>query len=393
MLEKIFIKNYKDVNNPKVRTQYGVLCSVLGIVSNVALSICKMIIGILSGSISIIADGIDNISDCGSSIATLVGFKLASQPPDPEHPFGHERIEYLTGMIISIFIIIIGVVLGHSSVTNIINKSEINIEHFILLVVILGCSIFVKLAQFLFYKRIAIKINSKPIKASSQDSLNDCVKTILVLISILLFKFFEINIDSWFGLIVSIYIVINGLKLVREASSPLIGEAPDKDLIKNIVEKILNYDGVYGTHDLVVHNYGPGKIFATVHVEVDSQEDILESHDMIDNIEREVSEELDILLTIHMDPIQTNDEVTNYLKEITLDTIVKIDSCIKFHDFRIVKGITHTNVLFDIVVPPKYKMSDNEIKYLISKELKYKCEKAINTVVNVIITVDQDYVI
>jgi divalent metal cation (Fe/Co/Zn/Cd) transporter len=210
---------------------------------------------------------------------------------------------------------------------------------------------------------------------------------------VLLFKFFKINIDSWFGLVVSIYIIINGIKLVKEASSPLIGEAPDKELVKNIMEKILNYEGVYGTHDFVIHNYGPGKIFATVHVEVDSQANILESHDLIDNIEREVSEELDILLTIHMDPIQTNDEDTNVLKNITFDAILNIDNSIRFHDFRIVKGTTHINVLFDIVVPPKYKMSDNEIKYIISKEVKLKCEEKMNTTVNVVLTVDRDYVI
>lgn len=392
MLEKIFIKNHNDVNNPKVRTAYGVLCSIIGIISNVLLSAAKIILGLLSGSISIIADGIDNLSDCASSIATLIGFKLASLPPDPEHPFGHERIEYLTGIIISILIIIIGVMLGRTSIEGIINKSEMNIESFNILLIVLIASIFVKLFQFLFYRKISKKINSSTIKASSQDSLNDSLKTFLVLIAVIVLKVWNVNLDAWFGLAMSIYIIINGIKLVKEASSPLIGEPPSKEFTEEICNKILSYDSVLGIHDLVIHNYGPGKTFITVHVEVDSKTDILVSHDMMDNIERDFKEQLDLLLTIHMDPIETNDELTNIFSNNTLDVLMSIDPIIKYHDFRIVKGNTHINVLFDVVVPQKYKYKDEELVKKIIELLQPKCEEAVKIKVNFIINVDKEYV-
>ena len=392
MLEKIFIKNYKDVSNPKVRTSYAILCSIIGIISNILLSASKIILGILSGSISIIADGIDNLSDCASSFATLIGFKLASLPPDPEHPFGHERIEYLTGIFISIFIIIIGVMLGRSSIDGIINGSIINIETFNILVIVLVASILVKLFQFIFYRRISKKINSSTIKASSQDSLNDSIKTFLVLIAIIIFKIWEINLDAWFGLGMSIYIIINGIKLVKEASSPLIGEKPSKEFTKKIIEKIQSYESVLGIHDLVIHNYGPGKTFVTVHVEVDSKGDILESHDMIDNIERDFKEDMDLLVTIHMDPIETNDELTNTLSNSTLNVLMEIDPIIKYHDFRIVKGNTHINVLFDVVVPPKFKMNDEELVFKINELLTPKCEEITKVKVNFIINVDKEFI-
>lgn len=392
MLEKIFIKNYNDVNNSKVRTAYAVMCSIFGIISNLLLSSSKIILGVISGSISIIADGIDNLSDCASSIATLIGFKLASLPPDPEHPFGHERIEYLTGIIISIIIIIIGVMLGRTSIEGIINSSTIDISIFNILVVVLSASILIKSVQFIFYKRISKKINSSTIKASSQDSLNDCLKTFFVLISVLIFKIWDLNLDSWFGLAMSIYIVINGFKLVKEASSPLIGEKPSKEFTKEIIDKLLSYDSVLGIHDLVIHNYGPGKSFVTVHVEVDSKESILESHDMIDNIERDFKEQMDLLMTIHMDPIETSDDLTNKLSNCVLNALIQIDPIIKYHDFRIVKGNTHINILFDVVIPPKYKMKDEELVSEINKMLIPKFNEIIDVKANLIINVDKEFI-
>lgn len=391
MIEKLFIKNYNDVNNPKVRTAYGVLCSILGIVTNIILSAFKVVIGFISGSISIIADGIDNLSDCASSVASLIGFKLASMPPDPKHPYGHERIEYLTGMIISIIIIIVGVILSRTSIDGIINKSVINIDNFIFLLVILISSIIIKLLQFIYYRHVYKKINSSAIKASSQDSFNDSIKTTLVLISVLIFRFFDINLDSWFGLAMSIYIVINGIKLVKEASSPLIGESPDPDFTKTVTQRIESYDGVLGIHDLMIHNYGPGKTFITVHVEVDSSVNILESHDVIDNIERDFRND-NLLLTIHMDPVETNDILTNQLYNCTLDNLLSFNSILKFHDFRIVKGVTHVNVLFDVVVPQSYKITDFELSNSIIELLKPKFEEITKVEVNIIINVDKDYI-
>ena len=392
MLERIFIKNYKDINNPTIRTKYGVLCSVFGIVTNIILSIAKILLGIFTGSISIIADGVDNLTDCASSVATLIGFKLASQPPDPEHPYGHERIEYLTGMIISIIIIMVGVLLGRSSLDGIINKSEMNIENFSLLLIVLIISILIKFIQFLYYRYVSKKIKSNTIKASSQDSLNDCIKTFVVMVAVIILKVWNINLDAWFGLGVSIYILINGIKLVKEASSPLIGESPDKNFTQKIIDKILSYDGVLGIHDLMIHNYGPAKTFITVHVEVDSSTNILESHDLMDNIERDFLKDLGLLLTIHMDPIETNDPLTNILSECTLETLIQINPIIKFHDFRIVKGNTHVNVLFDVVVPQKFELCDQEIIDLINKNLKEKCQKHTKVEVNFVINVDKEYV-
>lgn len=392
MLEKIFIKNYNDVNNPKVRTAYAVMCSILGITTNLLLSGSKILLGVISGSISIIADGIDNLSDCASSIATLIGFKLASLPPDPEHPFGHERIEYLTGIIISILIIVIGVMLGRSSIEGIINSTSLNIDIFYILVIVLSLSILIKMFQFIFYRRISKKINSSTIKASSQDSLNDCLKTFFVLIAVIIFKVWELNLDSWFGLIMSIYIIINGIKLVKEASSPLIGEKPSKEFTKKIIDKILSYDAVLGIHDLVIHNYGPGKTFVTVHVEVDSKENILETHDMIDNIERDFKDEMDLLMTIHMDPIETSDELTNKLSDCTLKELINIDPVIKYHDFRIVKGNTHINVLFDVVVPQKFKYKDDELVQLINQVLIPQFNRIVDVKINLIINVDKEFI-
>lgn len=392
MLEKVFIKNYKDVKNEKVRKAYGIMCSTIGIVSNILLSIAKLIIGFISGSISIIADGIDNLSDSASSVVTLIGFKLASLPADSEHPFGHERIEYISGMIVSILILLIGVMLGRTSIENIINSSTINIDNFVVLISVLSGSILIKLFQFIFYKRTAKKIDSSAIEATAQDSLNDCIKTFVVIISIVIFKIWGTNLDAWFGLGVSIYIVINGISLIKQASSPLIGESPKKSYTQAIVSKLQSYDGVLGIHDLLIHNYGPDKTFITVHVEVDSNEDLLTSHDMIDNIERDFKEQYGVLMTIHLDPIQTHDELTNKLKEAVLEVLLNISSQISFHDFRIVKGTTHINVLFDVVVPQKFAIEDEVLKQLIINEVKEKCEKITGTIIHVILNIDKDYI-
>ena len=249
-----------------------------------------------------------------------------------------------------------------------------------------------KLFQFLYYRSVAKKIKSSTIKANSQDSFNDCIKTIVVLAAVIVLKIWNINLDAWFGLAVSIYIIINGIKLVKEASSPLIGEKPSSDLISAITDKIMGYEGVLGYHDLVIHNYGPGKTFITVHVEVDSDGDILESHDMIDNIERDFMTDLNLSVTIHMDPIQVNDPLTNELQECTLSVLMEINPSVKFHDFRIVKGSTHINVLFDIVVPHKNKLTDEEILRELIKVLKEEYEKITNIEVNIIINIDKEYV-
>lgn len=388
ILPKIFIKNYNDYNNQEVRLAYGKMCGIVGIISNLFLCFVKILFGIFLSSIAIIADGINNLADAGSSILTLIGFKLSSLPSDKDHPFGHQRYEYITGLIVSLIIFLIGILLFKSSIEDLLAHeiSNMSLKLSIVTCIILVISILVKCWQALFYKKNGKLINSKALIATGTDSLNDTISTIAILIGLIINIFYP----NWFldgimGIGVSIFILINGINLIKDTISPLIGEAPTKEFTDNIIKRILSYDGVLGVHDLVIHSYGAEKIFITVHVEVDSSESIMISHDMIDNIERDFM--LDNLnLVIHMDPIDVRDEVVLNLKEVVKNIILNIDSELKFHDFRIVKGITHTNVLFDIVVPIKYKLSNDEIKKMIDEKLKAYDEKLIT-----IITFDVNY--
>lgn len=385
LLGRLFIKNYTDYHRPEVRTSYGKLSGIVGIISNLFLCVIKIVTGFIIGSFSYIADGINNLSDAGSSIVTLIGFKLASEPADADHPFGHQRVEYLTGLIVSFIIIAIGIILMKSSIESIINPGD-GAAFSVVSVIILGVSILIKCLQSLFYRRVGKLINSTAILATSIDSLNDCISTGVVLIASIISLFTDLKLDGWMGCVVSIFIIISGYKLVKEAMSPLIGEKPSKELVDEIIQKILNYPKVLGIHDLVIHSYGPGKIFASIHVEVDAKESISVTHDQIDNIEQDFREELGINLVIHMDPIDTTDESTQELREEAFRILQSIDTVLNFHDFRIVKGETHTNVLFDVVAPIRYKLSDKELKERISKEFKKFDEK-----INTIIVIDHDY--
>lgn len=385
LLGRLFIKDYQNYQNPTVRTSYGKLSGIVGIISNLILCIIKILTGFVIGSFAYIADGINNLSDAGSSIVTLIGFKLASEPADADHPFGHQRVEYLTGLIVSFIIVAIGIILMKSSIESIINPGE-GAAFSVVSAIILVISILIKCLQSLFYRKVGKLIDSTAILATSIDSLNDCISTGVVLIASIISLFTDLKLDGWMGCVVSIFIIISGYKLIKEAMSPLIGEKPSKELVDDIVQRILNYPKVLGIHDLVIHSYGPGKIFASIHVEVDAEESILVTHDQIDNIEQDFREKLGINLVIHMDPIDTKDESTQELKEEAFRILQSIDMVLNFHDFRIVKGETHTNVLFDVVAPMRYKMSDKELKELISKEFK-KYDNKINTV----IVIDHDY--
>lgn len=385
LLGKLFIKNYQEYDNPIVRTQYGKLSGIVGIISNLLLCAIKIATGILIGSFSYVADGINNLSDAGSSIVTLIGFRLASEPADADHPFGHQRIEYLTGLIVSFIIIAIGLILFKSSVDSIINPGEA-VKFSLISCLILVISIVIKCLQSIFYRRLGKLIKSTAIIATSVDSLNDCISTSAVLIASIISLFTDIQLDGYMGCFVSIFILISGYKLVKEAMSPLIGEKPSKELVNSIVDKILNYPKVLGIHDLVIHSYGPGKIFATIHVEVDSEESIIVTHDIMDNIEKDFKEEMGINLVIHMDPIDTRDESTQELKEQAFQILQKIDPILTFHDFRVVRGETHTNVLFDVVVPVKYGKTDSELKKIIGEEFKMYDSK-----INVVLEIDKNY--
>lgn len=371
LIPRLFIKNYKDVDNPKVRFAYGRMCGVVGIISNFFLCALKIVFGLIIHSIAIIADGINNLADAGSSVITLIGFKLASLPSDKDHPFGHQRYEYITGLIVSVIIFFIGALLLKSSIEDLIafEIKETTTKMSIITCIILFISVLVKCWQCLFYKHYGKLIKSTALVATGTDSLNDCITTIAILASVIVNMFYPNGyLDGIMGISVSIFILISGCKLIKETISPLIGEAPSKEFTDMVIKKILSYKGVLGVHDLVIHSYGEEKIFITAHVEVDSSESINVSHDMIDNIERDFSY-MNLNLVIHMDPVDIHDEVVMNLKKVVSKIIDEIDPELKFHDFRIVKGITHTNVLFDIVVPNKYQLSNDEIKEEIDKKL------------------------
>lgn len=368
---KLFIKDYKNTSDLKVRTKYGTLSGIVGIASNLILCSIKIALGIITSSVSILADGINNLTDAGSSIITLVGFKLSSAPADDDHPYGHERIEYITGMIISFLILIIGFTLGKESIMKIIEK-DTNNNITILTIVIMSISIIMKLWQSLFYRGMAKEINSETLTASSKDSLNDCISTSAVLIGIVLLKITGLYwIDGAVGILVSLFIIVSGIKMVIETVNPLIGNMPTQEEIDTISQKILSYQGILGIHDLVIHRYGNCTAFATVHLEVDCNVDVLVSHELIDQIERDVWNELNIHLTGHLDPIDINNPETQAIKEQVLDIIKRIDQELSIHDFRVVHGPNKSNILFDVTVPSyKFKLTSNELKELISSEVK-----------------------
>lgn len=329
---------------------------------------------------SIISDALNNFTDMASSVVNLLGFKLANKPADKEHPFGHERIEYIAGLIISFVIIAIAAVLGYTSIIKIINQTETNYGNDavnIAVFVILGVAILAKLFQGLFYRKMHKIINSVSLKASAQDSFNDVITTTAVLIATVIEFVLRKNglivpIDGWMGVAVSLFIIYSGIKLLIETSNPLIGLTPDKELVHKIIEDIKDYPGVLGVHDMMCHSYGPTKLFMTIHVEVDHRVDVLVSHDLIDNIEKEIQQKHNILLTIHMDPIITESSEIKHLMAKTKAILVAFPNGEKlsFHDFRTVSGPTHTNVLFDVVVPSEFKVSDEQLLNYLIKEFE-----------------------
>ena len=384
-LAKLFIKDYKNIESEKVRNKYGVLAGIFGIISNFILFVIKIIIGLISASISIIADAINNLSDMGSSLLTLVGFKISGKPADKDHPFGHQRIEYIIGLIIAMLIIFIGFELFTTSIDKLINPVESSMT--IPVLIILVIAIIFKFLQGLFYSSVAKKINSIALKASSKDSMNDVISTSFVLLGALLSYFFTYNFDGVFGIVVSGLIIITGIKLVKEGIDPLIGEKPDKDLMDKVISKVLSYDGVLGIHDLMAHMYGPQKCFVSLHVEVDSKVDVLLSHDLIDNIEKEVKEELNVELVIHMDPIETNNETLMEYVKILKEVVNEIDDSIRFHDVRLVIGETHKNLIFDLLVSFEFKYTDEELIDLVKTKIREK-----DPIINCVIQIDKDYV-
>lgn len=386
ILIKLFIKDYQNTDNPLVRNKYGILSGVVGITSNFLLAITKMITGFLIGSIAIVADGINNLMDGASSIITVIAFRLSILPPDREHPYGHQRIEYIGGLIVSILITVVGGILAQTSLDKILHPQPINIEKFSIIVIILSASILLKLWQSLFYRKAGKKIKSIALIATSQDSLNDCLTTFVVLGSIIVAKYASVLIDGYIGLALSIFIIMNGVLLIKKTVSPLLGEAPNEALIKKMKEKLLSYPGILGIHDLMVHIYGPNKTFASVHVEVDAHVDIVNSHAIIDQVELDFFKKDGIHLVIHMDPVDLTDEETKNWKDRIKTIISDIHPHLDYHDLRIIQSTNHHTIYFDLVVPDGINISDQDLKEQIWNEVK-KIEPSYT----VMITFDHHY--
>lgn len=383
-LVHIFVKDYDKKSNPAVRGRYGLLAGFVGLACNVLLFLMKLLIGLLFGSIAIIADAVNNLSDAGSCIVTLIGFKMSGKPADEEHPYGHARVEYIVGMIVSFSILLLGIQLVGSSVQKIFHPEAVAFSW--LSVAVLCMAILVKLWMGLFYRKVGRTIDSTAIMANSADSMNDVYATSAVLISMLIGKVTGWQLDGYAGTLVAVFIIISGIGLVRETLNPLLGTAPTQELVDKIEHKLHSYEGVLGTHDLMIHNYGPQRCFASVHVEVNAKEDILKSHDMIDNIEKDFAETLGIHLVIHLDPVVTDDEETNHMREVIRGILQEIDDKLSMHDFRMVKGNTHSNLIFDVMVPPRYRMSDKELREVIDNKVKAHQEDYFT-----VITVDRSY--
>lgn len=384
-LIKTFIKDYQNTKDPEVRLKYGKLAGVVGVATNLFLCASKIGIGLLVNSIAIIADGVNNLTDTASSAITLIGFKLSAKPEDVEHPYGHARFEYLTGMVVSFLIAVLGIKLLTTSFDKVLHPDPLQFSPVSVLVLVLAIGI--KVWQASFNVKTGEEIHSPTLKATGMDSRNDVIATSAVLLSVLIGKFTGLQLDGYMGCAVALFIIYSGIQLIRETSSPLLGKAPDPELVSEIEERICSEKGVLGIHDLVVHDYGPGRIFASVHVEVDAHGDLIQSHDMIDNIERCICKELNIHLVVHMDPLETQDPLTNELKEKIDQILSKLPGVIGFHDLRVVAGYTHSNIIFDIVISPECELQESYIESHVEEQLQL-----LDKTYYVVISFDKSYV-
>ncbi len=367
MLKKLFIKNYKNTEDPLVRNQYGKVAGIFGIFTNLVLGIIKLVIGLISHSVSIMADAANNIADTASSILTIIGFKLSNKKPDKDHPYGYARYEYVAGFVIAILMLIMGLTFAKEALIKVFNPEELVINwitYLILVIAIIGKGI-----QMLVYLDFSKAINSNTLKANAVDTRNDIISTTAILISMIIMGIFKINIDGLLGLAVSGFVIYSSVNMIKEVLEPIIGIIPTEEQVKEITEKLLKYEYVEGIHDLVIHNYGVHNDFVTVHVEFDSKMDIMKAHDFIDNIEKNFKDELGIALTVHMDPIVVGDPRIDKLQEKVIQLIHKLDKDLKIHDFRVVEGITHTNILFDCIVPYEKNHTEESLKEYLMKEL------------------------
>ena len=366
-LVRRFIKNYQDTKDANVRTSIGKLSGIVGIFSNLFLFVIKFVIGTIVHSVSIQADGVNNLTDAGSNIISILSFHLANKPADKDHPFGHERTETIASLFVGILILVLGFETAKESISKVIHPGSIDFR--IASVIILLISIIVKFCMYAYNKKLSITYDSSLLEATALDSISDVCGTTAVLVSTLLSPVLHFNLDGYMGIVVSEIILYGAYGLLRDMINSLIGEAPDPELVHNIVDMIMAHPAILGVHDMMLHNYGPNKIFASAHVEVDSSKDIFETHDHIDNIEREVKENMNIDLVLHMDPVKVNDPETELYRAKVVEAIHQIDPKWGFHDFRIVSGPTHVNLVFDLVIPFEEKYTQEEIEEMLLKHI------------------------
>ena len=382
LLCKLFVRDRNRTADPAVRRRYGTLVSIVGIIVNLILCAGKLLAGVLSGAVSITADAVNNLSDAASQIISLVSFRLSAKPADRDHPFGHARIEYVASMAVSFLVILIGFELLKSSVAKIFSPQETVFST--VSAVILGLSILAKLWLFLFNRKIGRKIDSGVIRATALDSLSDAGSTLAVLVSAFILEWTGLDIDGYVGIVVAIRMLVAGIKILGEAKNLILGEAPDEEVVRSIRAIVEQYPEALGIHDLMVHNYGAGAVIASLHIEVDGSRDIFETHDTVDNIEKRLCSELGIRCTIHMDPIVTDDDEINATHQVVRQAIAGLDPAWTIHDFRFVKGDTHTNLIFDIVIPFECKLKDEDIRLRVDGAVK-----AIDPSYFTVITIDR----
>lgn len=380
LLVKTFINDSENTNDLKVRTAYGTLGSVMGIVVNIILAVSKIFAGFISGSISVTADAINNLSDAGSSIISLIGVKISAKPADKGHPYGHGRIEYISALAVSVLVFLMGIELFKDSFDKIRHPVPVNFSPIALCILIL--SILAKLWLGFFNKNLGKKINSAPMMAVMKDSFSDCLATAVAAISIIVSAFSDISIDGYLGIFVACFILLAGFNILKETLGELLGNPPEKEYVEMIENKILSYDHIVGVHDLIVHDYGPSRRFASAHAEVPANIDLMEAHDVIDLIERDIMSEMGLMISIHMDPIIVDDERINSLRQMTSDIVKEIDSELSIHDFRVVEGPTHTNLIFDILLPHDHKQSHEDICKAVDEKLS-KIDERFFTVITI----------
>ena len=382
-LVRRFIKNYQDTKDANVRTSVGKLSGIVGILNNLFLFVIKFVIGTIVHSVSIQADGVNNLTDAGSNIISILSFHFANKPADKDHPFGHERTETIASLFVGILILVLGFETVKESISKVIHPGSIDFR--VASVIILLVSIIVKFWMYTYNKKLSKTYDSSLLEASALDSISDVCGTMAVLVSTLLSPVLHFNLDGYMGIVVSGIILYGAYGLLRDMINSLIGEAPDPELVHNIVDMIMAHPAILGVHDMMLHNYGPNKIFASAHVEVDSSKDIFETHDHIDNIEREVKENMNIDLVLHMDPVKVNDPETELYRAKVVEAIHQIDPKWGFHDFRIVSGPTHVNLVFDLVIPFEEKYTQEEIEAMLLKHIQS------NKKIYLVLTIDHPY--